>query len=106
MMKIIVPLSIEAVTAQLRRPNQACVVQGAFRNDTHPAVQTGCTLVYRLAEFFQNIQSGVIENGVNRIEAKRVDVIVGNPLQSVGDEEVPDLVAIGVVEVERMSPWR
>ena len=60
--------------------------------------------VYSLAQFLEKVQCRVIEDCVHRIETKRIDVIIGNPFDRIGDEEMPDLIAVRIVEVERRIP--
>ena len=46
----------------------------------------------------------VIEYRVHRIEAQRIDVKFSDPIQCVLNEEVPYLIAVRSVEVERRPP--
>ena len=42
---------------------------------------------------------------MHRIETQRIEVIIRNPFDGIGYEEMPDLVAVRIIEVERRSPW-
>src|SRR5262249_43817914 len=93
MMKIIVPLRIEAISSKLLGANDTRVVQRAFRDDVGPAIQLRAALMHGLADLLEKVQSGVVENRVNCVESQSVGVVVGNPLECVCSEEEPDLVA-------------
>src|SRR5947199_9026307 len=80
MMEVIVPLRIKSVPAQLRRTNDTGVVQRAFSNHIRSPIQLGSSLVDGIAELFQKVQCGMIQDCVHGIEAQSVDVIVRNPL--------------------------
>ena len=43
-------------------------------------------------------------DGVNRVQTKCIYMIVPEPVKSVLDEEVPHLIAVGIIEVEGASP--
>src|SRR5262245_33622045 len=105
-MKIVVPLRVETVAAQFLRANQTDVIQRAFSDDINAAIELGSLLVDGVAQFFEKIQGGMIEDGVHGIEAECVNVKIADPFHGVGYEEMPDLVAVRVVEIERGSPRR
>src|SRR5437762_11048199 len=105
-MKVVVPLRIEAVASKLHGPNQTRIIQGAFRNDMNTTIERGPLFVHRIAKFFEEVQRGVIENGVHGVQAKRVDVIIRNPFQRVRDEKMTNLVAVRVIEVQCRTPRR
>ncbi len=47
-----------------------------------------------------------IENGVDCVQTKPIDAIVAQPHQRVVAKESPDLVAVLVVEINRVAPGR
>src|SRR5580700_975956 len=104
MMKVVVPLRVESVSAQFRWPNHPGIVERALRDDVDTAIERRVLLVDGGAKLLQKVQCGVIDNRMDCIETKGIDVVVHNPFERVGDEEVTNLVAVGIVEVERGSP--
>ena len=100
MMKVIVPLCVQAVSAQFGWPDDPRVVECALRDHIHPPIQRGALLMDTFGKLFEEVQCGVIENRVNRVEPQRIEVIIGNPLHRVRDEKVTDLIAVGIIEVQ------
>src|SRR5262249_60221136 len=41
---------------------------------------------------------------VNRIESKGIDMVLGHPIEGITDEIMPDMVAVGPIEVDGGSP--
>lgn len=54
----------------------------------------------------ENVPHAEVEDAVDGVEAQPIDVIVGQPVERVVDEEAAHLVAVGPVEVERRAPGR
>src|SRR5258707_915101 len=104
MVKVIVPLRIESVSAQLRWPNDPGVVERALRDDIGAPIERRAFFVDGAAKLLHKVQGRVIENRMDGIETKRIDVVVGNPFEGVGDKEVANLVAVSVIKVEGRSP--
>src|SRR2546426_5113129 len=103
-MKVVIPLRIESISAQLTGPDQAGVVQRAFGDDIDAAIEVYASLMNSFRELFQNVHCGVIEDGVDCIQTQRIDVVVLNPLDSVGNKEMPHLVAVRIVEIQGRTP--
>src|SRR5438093_11263101 len=40
------------------------------------------------------------------IQAKRIEVVIRNPFQRIGNEKVPDLIAVSIIKVQGRSPRR
>src|SRR5262245_39857991 len=70
MMKVVVPLSIQAVPTQLQWPNDASVVERAFSDHVHAPIQRRALLVDGFSQLFKKIQRRVVENGMNCIQAQ------------------------------------
>src|SRR5712672_834095 len=104
MMKVVIPLRVESVSSEFRWSNDTGIVERAFGDDIHAAIECRPLFMHGFGEFFEEIQRRMIENGVNRIEAKRIKVIVGNPFQCIRDKEVPDFVTVSVIEIQRRAP--
>ena len=83
MMKIVIPLSVQAISAQLRWPDNASIVERAFGDYVHSPVQRRTLLVHAFGKFFQKVQCRVVENGMNCIQPEGIEVILGNPFERV-----------------------
>src|SRR3984957_11382141 len=82
----------------------ADIVQIAFGDDPGPASQLGGLLVKPVAQFSQNVADAEVENSVDGIQAKRIEVVFGHPIERVVDDKAADSIAAGVVVVYRASP--
>src|SRR5579883_3416186 len=71
MMEIIVPLRVESVSSKLRWTDDTRIVRRTFGDDIDAAIERRPLFMDGLGKLFEEIQSGVIENGMDRIEAKR-----------------------------------
>src|SRR5438067_114728 len=40
------------------------------------------------------------------IQTKRIEVVIRNPFQRIGNEKVPDLIAVSIIKVQVRSPRR
>ena len=83
MMKIIIPLSVQAIATKFCWPYYASVIQCTLCDDIHTPIESCSLLMDGFGKFFENIQRGVIEYGVHGIKPQRVEVIVRNPLQRI-----------------------
>src|SRR5205807_2236108 len=81
MMKVIVPLRVESVSAQLRWTNHARVIQRAFGDDIRAAIERPALFVDCFGKLFEKVQCGVIENRMDGIETKGIDMVAGNPFE-------------------------
>src|SRR5580704_11545793 len=59
-----------------------------------------------VAEFGQNMAGAEVENPMDRVDSKGVDVILGEPEEGVVDDKAADSIAKGVVVVHSASPRR
>ena len=66
--KIIVPLRVEPVSAKLCGPDQPGIVERAFSDDIDAAIERSALFMDGFRQFFQKIQRGVIEDGMNGVE--------------------------------------
>jgi hypothetical protein len=62
--------------------------------------------VNRRGDFGEDVHGGKIEDAVNRVQPKAVDVALAHPVECVVDEIASDLVALWPIEVERLTPRR
>ena len=105
-MKIVAPLRVQAVAAVFFGMEKSCVVQVALRDYVNLPAEAfggGANLLLKLRE---EMVSAEVEDSVNRIKPKRIDVEVLDPIERVIDEEAADGVALRSVKVYCFSPWR
>ena len=105
-MKFVVPLRIQAVSADSAGLDHANVVHVAFGDQPGLPPQSRCLLVKSLAQLRQNMDRTVVINVVNRVQPECVDVIFAEPIESIVYDEAPDAIASGPVEVDSRPPRR
>ena len=104
MMKIVIPLGVQTIAAARLGLDQMRSVEIAFGDQIHVAAQLGCKSVDFIPHLFEKRIRRLIENAVHRIQAQGVNMELGDPVQSVFDEEPPDFIAVGPIEVDRGAP--
>src|ERR1035438_686413 len=92
-MEFVIPLRIPPVPSARSRLDHPNIVEIAFRDQPRLTSQQRRLLVESVGELCQKVRGAEIVNAVNRIQPQRVDVIFGQPVQSVVDEKLPDAVA-------------
>src|SRR5580700_6036002 len=106
MVKIVIPHRVESPSAYLRRADHPRVVSIALRHQMDvPAERLGPGM-NGCAKLFEESSRGGIHNRVDGVEAKCIDVEVRDPFQRILDEISADLIALGVVEIDGLSPRR
>src|SRR5215472_4080813 len=104
MMDVIVPLCIVQLHCASRVAAEVThVVVDVLDHKMHESVSTE-SLANSLGEFCQDVRFGVINDGVNGVQTKTVEVIFLEPIESVMDEEVTDRAAIAAIEVDGGAP--
>src|SRR6476661_1615308 len=106
MVKVVVPLRIEAKAVLRGGSDDARVVEIALRDRVDRAAQLLSALADRRGEVLQEGLGGVIDDCVYGVDAQRIDMKLVDPLQCAVDEEPSHVVALGTVEVDRQSPRR
>src|SRR5437762_10029868 len=106
MMEVIIPLRVQTVTPKFRLPYHTSIVQRAFGDHVHAPVESRSLYMHGRGEFFQKVQCGMIQYGVDGIQPEGVEVVVRNPLQRIRNKKMPDVVAIRIVEIQRWPPRR
>ena len=104
--EVVVPLGVATHATALLRTDQPRVVGGALGDQPDVAPGLLGVRVDRVDERFHEGIRARIGDRIHRIEAKRVDPEVGNPLERVLHEEVAHFVRTGSVVVEGVAPWR
>jgi hypothetical protein len=52
----------------------------------------------------EDVGCGVVDDRVNRVQTQSVEMVFGQPVESVVDEEVPHDSAVEAIEVDAVSP--
>src|SRR5580693_1897476 len=106
MVKIVIPHRVESPSACLRRADHPRIVSIALRDQMDvPAERLGPGM-NGCAKLFEERSRGGIHNRVDGVEAKCIDVEVRDPFQRIFDEISADLIALCVIEIDSLSPWR
>src|SRR5580704_3910250 len=106
MMEFIEPLGVDSVAAFAMRVEDADIVEIAFGNDPRLAAQVRRLGVKTVAKFGENVAGAKVENFMDRIQPQRIDVILGEPIESVVDHKTADSIAERAIEVHGASPGR
>ncbi len=99
MVKIVVPLGIEAVSSKLWGSDHTCIVKGTFSNDVDLSVELLPSLVYSRGELREEGISRKVQNSVNGIDSQGIDVNFGYPVQRIFNEITPNFVTVRPIEV-------
>src|SRR5882672_1215034 len=59
-----------------------------------------------LGHLLEHMTCAEVEDLVYRVEPQCVDMVLGEPVQSIVDEETPHIVALGAIEIDRCTPRR
>src|SRR5215469_2833052 len=106
MMKIIAPLRINFVSPARPRRNDSHIIQIALCDQMDPPAEPLRQFGHRHLQLCQKSEGTEIENPVNRIEPKRVEVILLEPVESILAEKTSHLITAGSVEINGFSPGR
>jgi hypothetical protein len=105
MVEIVIPLSIQAKASLLGRIDDPDVVKIAFSNHPDKTTQFPCLLVNGFPDVEKDVPGTEIEDTVDRVDSKTVHMIFRHPVKGIIDDEVPDLIALRAIEVDRRTPW-
>src|SRR5580692_10178224 len=83
----------------------ACDVIAVLEDQVNVAL-TAKAIANGFSEFGQDTGLGIIDDGMNGIEAEGVKVIFIEPVKRVVNEEIADRAAVGSVEVDGVAPRR
>ena len=106
MMEVIVPLSVKTVSAYVGRANDAGIVKITFRHYVNPSIQLLRALVHSQRQFVEKMARGKVENAVNSVYSQGINVKLAHPVNSVVDEELPNLIAMRAVKINCGPPRR
>src|SRR5688572_6726199 len=105
-MEVVAPLRVETVAPLFGATNQLRIIQVALPDQNGRATKPPCLIVDRGGHLLKNMERAEVEDAMHGIEPERIDVILGDPIQSVVDHESTDLVATGAIVVDGAPPWR
>src|ERR671919_407171 len=104
MVKVVIPLGIEAIAPELTWWDEAGIIQRPLGDDVNPPIQVLGASVQRQAEFLEKRLCGVVQDGVDGVESQGVDVELGDPEEGIVDEKTTHFIAVRAIEVERAPP--
>ena len=105
-MKIVIPLRIKTIATCFSRRYDSRIVEIAFRYHDEMAANDCFQLADRGAQLLEKVNRRRVEDRMDRVDTQSVHAIVAEPHQRVVAEKSPDFVAIRIVEVNRIAPWR
>src|SRR5258708_38958852 len=71
-----------------------------------PAAQVGRQGINRSGKLGKEWEGTRIEDSMNGVQSKSVDVKLSKPVQRILDEEVADFITVGAIKVQSRSPGR
>ena len=86
--EVVAPTGVEPVAARLGGAHETGVVEVALGDDVRASAELARPFVEGRRRFLEEVACAHVEDRVNRVEAKRVDVEVGEPVDGVVGEEV------------------
>src|ERR1700736_2501705 len=106
MVEVVIPLGVDPVTANSNRIDDARIIQVALGNEPGLAPERARLALKSFGHLAKHMIRAEVINPVNRVEPKRVDVILSQPVQRIVDEETPYAVALRTVKIYRRAPRR
>src|ERR1700730_16983065 len=106
MVEVVVPLGVDPVTTNSRRINHPWIIQVALGNEPGLAPERARLALKSFGHSAKHMIRAEVVNPVNRVEPKRVDMILSQPVQRIIDEETPYAVALWTVKIYRRAPRR
>src|SRR6266540_6693133 len=104
MVKIVVPLCIDTVTADFRRKQQSGIVEIAFGDQVDLSSDPAPVAMDLSGKLLKEMSRSEIEDLVDRIQPQGVHMKFMDPVEGIGNEKGAHLIAIRAVEVDRVSP--
>ena len=87
MVKIVIPLHIEAVASSGWRMDDTHVVQIAFSDHPNSPTQFLCLLLNSLPDVVQDVSGTEIEDAVDGVDSKTIHMIFRHPVEGVIDDK-------------------
>ena len=103
-MNVVIPLRGVALgLAAFVRLKITGLIEVVFQNEVDVAIGLEGT-PHRIGQFRENVGGRVVDNGVNRVETQSVEMIFGQPVERIVNEEIADDSTLGAIEVDAVSP--
>jgi hypothetical protein len=102
--KVIVPLGVKAISAKLMGTNYPGVIERTFREKMDMSVKLARPLMDGHSQLLEEWLSGKVQNGMDCIDSKRVNMKFRGPVERIFDEKTPNLIAIRSIEVDGRAP--
>ena len=104
-MNVVIPLSgVPLGLALLFAFEIARLIEVVFQNEMDLAIGVDGTPDC-IGQFREDVWGRVVNNRVHRIETEAVEMIFGQPVERIVDEEVSDGSTFGPIEINAISPW-
>src|ERR1700733_4378914 len=101
---VIIPLRVVCARLAPLRPTKITRLVAIILEDQMNLSKWPDGAANRFGQFRENVRSGVVQDGVHRVQAQTIEMILGQPIQGVVDEEIPDRPASGAIEIEGIAP--
>src|ERR1700689_421072 len=99
--KVVAPLSINAITPGLRRRYDPGIVQVTLGNKDQMTAGMSLECPDFTRKLFQEMDRGRIEDGMDRVDAQAIEVIIAEPHERVVAEKAAHLSTVRAVEIQR-----
>ncbi len=104
--EVVAPLRAQTVAARLGTANHLRIVEVALGDHDQPAAELPFETVDRAPELLEEVQRRLVVEGMNRVHAQPVGMIVAQPHTRVINEETSNFIASRAVEVDGRAPGR
>jgi hypothetical protein len=104
MMKIVKPLCVEALAAVIGRTYDSRAVEIAFRNQVKSAPRMQCPFRDCCMHEIPQVDGIAIEDLMDGIQAKAVEMIVLRPIQGIADDIFFYSIRPGAIEIQIFPP--
>src|ERR1039458_3809685 len=104
MVDVVIPLrGVGARLAYLGSLKIARLVALVFQNQVDAAIRPDGTADCS-CQFGEDVGFGIVNNGVYRVQTQPVEMIFGQPVLGILNEEIPDRAAFRAVEIDGVAP--
>ena len=98
-MEIVVPLRVQGIAAGGAGIDDANIFKTALGDDPGLPLQTPGLILEFFRQLIEDMMSAEVVDAVDRVQAKGIDVQLGQPVERVVDEVAAHRFAVGVVMV-------
>src|SRR5690606_18859143 len=103
-MKLVVPLRIEALPASFRRLHHARIIGVTFGDYHQLASQPHTQSRHLRRQLLQKCKGRGIYEAVRSVHPESIHAVVAQPHQGVIDEEASDVITAGTIQINRLPP--